>query len=140
MTHCFGRQLKNVSNTPSLSTMGKSTAILVKKIESQLSEVIRSSLTSCFEALKTPWFLKLKSLFMKLRGEMLKFSKSSAYFDKFVHTLVNKTVNRRIHIQLSSLRSVMYAFTDFNCGIAKIRVRSISSIPDQCIVILETFS
>ena len=59
-------------------TVRKSAAIFKKKKnESRLSVVVRSSLTSRFEALKKLWFLKLKSAF-KLRGEMLKFSKSSA--------------------------------------------------------------
>ena len=62
-------------NAPSLSTIRKSAAIFVEKNESRLSVVVRSSMTSRFEALKKLWFLKLKSAF-KLRGEMLKFSKS----------------------------------------------------------------
>ena len=90
-------------NAPSLSTIRKSAAIFVEKNESRLSVVVRTSLTSCFEALKKLWFLKLKSAF-KLRGEMLNV-KSSAYFHKFVHGLANKTVNKRICLQLSSLRS-----------------------------------
>lgn len=56
--------------------------------------------TPHFEALKSLWFYKCKLMFTLL-DEMLKFSKSSAYFHKFVHTLMNKTVNKRI--QMSSL-------------------------------------